>query len=309
MRVPPAVAGGVPSAGAAVAALTAAAVVTGLVGVTGCGDGHGGGDEPSPRRSAVQRPHPSPVAEWDTSPRSIAALGDSITRGFDACRVLAECPEVSWATGTDPRVRSLAQRLLKSPAGNSWNHARSGARMADLPGQVAAAVGHRPELVTVLVGANDACRGSTALMTPVDAFRTDFETAMRRLRHSLPKAQVYVASIPDLKRLWSQGRQNPLVKQVWETGICASMLSEPDARDQASADRRQQVYDRVVAYNTALKEVCGKDPLCRYDEAVFGYRFTGEQLSKWDWFHPSRNGQERLAELAYRMITARGPVV
>ncbi|MET8679413.1 SGNH/GDSL hydrolase family protein [Streptomyces sp. NPDC004647] len=290
----------------ALAVLTAAAVLTGLAGVTGC-DEHS--DEGGP--PAARRPSPSarPTPEWDTSPESIAALGDSISRGFDACAVLADCPEVSWSTGTDPRVRSLSQRLLKSPAGRSWNYARTGARMADLPGQVATAVRRRPELVTVTLGANDACRDSTTLMTPAETFRADFRTALKRLRRSLPRTQVYVSSVPDLKRLWSEGRRNPFGKQVWRLGMCASMLSKPDAMDRASMTRRQQVYDRVVAYNTALRDVCGKDPLCRYDDgAVFGYLFTGEQLSKWDWFHPSRNGQQRLAEMAYRRITADQPV-
>ncbi|MGP4004036.1 SGNH/GDSL hydrolase family protein [Streptomyces sp. 8N706] len=289
--------------GAAAAALTAVAVLTGL---TGCDSGD---DSSGGRHRATGSPRPKPTPVWDTSPRSIAALGDSITRGFDACLVLADCPEASWATGTDPRVRSLAQRLLKKPEGRSWNYAHSGARMADLPRQVTAAVAHRPELVTVMLGANDACRDSTALMTPVATFRSDFASSLRTLRRALPKTQVYVTSIPDLKRLWSEGRRNPLGKQVWRLGICSSMLSEPDAMDQAATARRQQVYDRVVGYNTALKDVCGKDPLCRYDGgAVFGYLFTGEQLSTWDWFHPSRNGQRRLAEMAYRAITAEQPV-
>ncbi|MGP3925498.1 SGNH/GDSL hydrolase family protein [Streptomyces sp. 8N616] len=291
--------------GRAAAALVVAAVLVGAASFTGCDDD---GDERAGGRSAAatQRPRPKPTPLWDTSPGSIAALGDSITRGFDACGVLTDCPEVSWSTGTDPQVGSLAQRLLKDPARSSWNHARNGARMADLPGQVAAAVTERPELVTVMLGANDACRDSTALMTPVAAFRADFEAALKRLRRALPKTQVYVASIPDLKRLWAEGRQSAFGKQVWRLGICASMLSEPDATDQASAVRRQQVYDRVVAYNSALREVCGKDPLCRYDGGeVFRYRFTGAQLSRWDWFHPSRNGQERLADMAYRRVTAR----
>jgi lysophospholipase L1-like esterase len=298
--------------GRATAIRTAAAVLAGLtgltalVGVTGCDDG----DESSTTAAGRPSPSPKPTPVWDTSPDSIAALGDSITRGFNACDVLADCPEVSWATGTDPEVRSLAQRLLKSPARSSWNLSRRGALMADLPGQVAAAAGHRPELVTVLLGANDACRDSADLMTPVADFRTDFRTALGELRRALPKTQVYVASIPDLKRLWSEGRQNPFGKQVWKLGICASMLSEPDAVDQASVDRRQRVYDRVVAYNTALEEICGKDPRCRYDGGeVFGYRFTGAQLSPWDWFHPGKDGQERLAEMAYRHVTAEEPVV
>ena len=63
-----------------------------------------------------------------------------------------------------------------------------------------------------------------------------------------------------------------------------------------------------MAYNKVLRDVCAKDLRCRYDGgAVFGYRFTGKQLSQWAWFHPGRNGQARLAEIAYRNVTARKP--
>ncbi|NED89508.1 SGNH/GDSL hydrolase family protein, partial [Streptomyces sp. SID11233] len=44
---------------------------------------------------------------WDRSPSSVAAVGDSITRGFDACSVLADCPAVSWSTGSEKDVDSL----------------------------------------------------------------------------------------------------------------------------------------------------------------------------------------------------------
>ena len=69
--------------------------------------------------------------------------------------------------------------------------------------------------------------------------------------------------------------------------------------------RRDLVHNRVMAYNDVLKEVCGKDTRCRWDGgAVFNYRFSSTQLSQWDWFHPSRTGQARLAEIAYRQVTA-----
>ncbi len=57
--------------------------------------------------------------------------------------------------------------------------------------------------MTVMAGANDACRATAAAMTPVADFRAQFEEALRTLRTELPRTQVYVASIPDLKRLWS----------------------------------------------------------------------------------------------------------
>ncbi|MFE0509037.1 SGNH/GDSL hydrolase family protein [Streptomyces sp. NPDC058964] len=248
---------------------------------------------------------------WDRSPSSIAAVGDSITRGFDACAVLSDCPEVSWATGTSAQVDSLAVRLLgrTKAAENSWNYAVTGARMADLPDQIAQAATRRPQLVTVMAGANDACRARASAMTSVADFRAQFEEAMSTLRESLPKAQVYVASVPNLKRLWSQGRTNPLGKQVWKLGICPSMLGDADDLAAAATMRRDKVQRRVEAYNKALEEVCAKDRRCRFDGgAVFDYQFGTDQLSHWDWFHPSPDGQARLAAIAYRRVTADEPV-
>ncbi|MFJ8631120.1 SGNH/GDSL hydrolase family protein [Streptomyces sp. NPDC093568] len=280
-----------------------AAVTAAVVGVSGC-DAVGGAS-PAPSGSKA-RPSPKPTPVWDRSPASVAAVGDSITRGFDACGVLSDCPEVSWATGGSPKVDSLAVRLLgkAKAAERSWNYAVTGARMVDVAGQMAQAVTRKPELVAVMAGANDACRASTAEMTSVADFRTQFTDAMSTLRDSLPKSQVYVASVPNLMRLWEQGRTNPLGKQVWKLGICPSMLGDADSLTAAANQRRERVQERVEAYNSVLKEVCEKDRRCRFDDgAVYAFRFDGRQLSQWDWFHPSVNGQARLAEIAYRTVT------
>ncbi|MFB8209549.1 SGNH/GDSL hydrolase family protein [Streptomyces sp. NPDC056010] len=285
----------------------AALACLGSAALAGCGSGSDGTTKGS---AAERRPSPAAGPVWDPRPKSIAAVGDSITRGFDACSVLADCPEVSWSTGTDSSVRSLAVRLLGASGAvdHSWNHAVTGARMAQLPEQMALAADEDPDLVTVMIGANDACRDSVRSMTPVADFRRSFETSLRELRAGAPKAQVYVSSVPDLKRLWSQGRGNPLGKQIWKLGICKSMLSDADDMGAAAVARRTAVQERVVAYNEVLREVCAKDRRCRYDGgAVFDYRFTGKQLSQWDWFHPDRNGQARLAEIAYRNVTAVRP--
>ncbi|MET8218877.1 SGNH/GDSL hydrolase family protein [Streptomyces hirsutus] len=299
-----------PKRGGRSRAVLAAVAAAAVLGAAGCDAV--GGDEAAPSGPGAKKtaPSPSPTPLWDTSPASVAAVGDSITTGFDACAVLTDCPEVSWATGSSEKVDSLAVRLL-GPAGaaeRSWNYAVTGARMADLPGQMARAVGRGPELVAVMAGANDACRATTSAMTPAADFRADFEEAIRTLRKALPKAQVYVASVPDLKRLWSQGRTSAMGKQVWKLGICPSMLGDPDALDAAANERRETVRERVEEYNKALEEVCAEDDRCRYDGgAVYEYRFGTAQLSRWDWFHPSVDGQARLAEIAHRTVTATKP--
>ncbi|MFE9438117.1 SGNH/GDSL hydrolase family protein [Streptomyces sp. NPDC006602] len=288
----------------AVLAVLAAAVL----GVTGCDAVGGNSPAPSGTEAQKAKPSPKPTPAWDSSPASVAAVGDSITRGFDACSVLSDCPEVSWATGSSAKVDSLAVRLLgrAKAAERSWNYAVTGARMADLPGQMAQAAVRKPALVAVMTGANDACRASISAMTSVADFRADFEDAMSTLRKASPKAQVYVASVPNLKRLWSQGRTNPMGTQVWKLGICPSMLADPDVLDAAATERRDTVQQRVEDYNEVLEEVCAKDRHCRFDGgAVYDFRFGTDQLSHWDWFHPSVNGQARLAEIAYRTVTGK----
>ncbi|MFE4666689.1 SGNH/GDSL hydrolase family protein [Streptomyces sp. NPDC056716] len=281
-----------------------AVMTAAVVGAAGC-DAVGGDGSPAVEKKAQPAPSPTPV--WDVSPESVAAVGDSITRGFDACTVLSDCPEVSWSTGTSPEVDSLAVRLLGDAraVSHSWNYAETGARMADLPGQMAQAATRDPELVTVMAGANDACRQSVAAMTPVGEFRDAFEDAVATLRRVAPEAQLYVSSVPDLLRLWSEGRTNPLGKQVWKLGICPSMLGDADAMDKAATERRLSVRDRVEEYNDVLREVCAKDQRCRFDGgAVYEFEFGTDQLSHWDWFHPSKDGQARLAEIAYEAVTS-----
>ncbi|MGW0029633.1 SGNH/GDSL hydrolase family protein [Streptomyces sp. NPDC003314] len=285
----------------AVATATAALLCAGAL--AGCSSGTP--EKPAPGGSTPP-PTPTPTSSWNASPASLAAVGDSITRAFDACSLLSDCPEASWATGTDAAVNSLALRLLgpEKAAGRSWNLARTGARMAELPEQMTAAAARKPELVTVMMGANDACRPTPALMTPVADFRASFTAALARLRAAAPKAQVYVASVPDLKHLWSTGRLGGAAG-VWDLGICGAMLADATNLGPEAERRRTTVAARVDAYNGVLAEVCAKDERCRYDGgAVHRFRFDGAQLSSWDWFHPSRDGQARLAELAYRRITA-----
>ncbi|MFG1806273.1 SGNH/GDSL hydrolase family protein [Streptomyces sp. NPDC049040] len=236
-----------------------------------------------------------PARPWNVHPASVAALGDSITRGFDACKPLSDCPEVSWATGSRTAVGSITSRLT---AARSWNVADTGARVADLAAQAREAAAYKPAMVTILIGANDACTSGPATMTTVAHFRTRFDAALAYLHKTLPTTQILVASIPDLERLWSIGRSNMLGKQVWKLGLCPSMLGDADSLSAAAKARRAAVRDRVVAYNQVLGQVCGRYARCRYDGgAVFGYRFGTDELSTWDWFHPNAKGQEQLAAL------------
>lgn len=282
-----------------IAALLLAATVT----LAGC-------TSPEETEEDTDQPTAPEIPPWNTAPASIAATGDSITTAFDACSVLSDCLEASWATGTDTRVPSLAQLLLPDDgstdlADRTWNVAEAGAKMSDLPAQMEAAVAYEPELITVLIGANDACAVDELSMTEVADFREDFTASLHTVRETLPTTGVYVASVPDLHQLWSEGSPFQMARQVWRLAdICPSMLADPMAVTIEAEERRETVRSRVREFNDVLEEVCAADEQCRYDGgAVFEYPFTTADLSGWDWFHPSRVGQAALAELAYEQVS------
>ncbi|MFP5372618.1 MAG: SGNH/GDSL hydrolase family protein [Actinomycetes bacterium] len=235
-------------------------------------------------------------------PASMAALGDSITRAFAACERGGDCVEASWATGTAEGLDSHAQRLGIDDAADVVNLAVSGARVAGLAGQVRAAAVARPEYVTVLVGANDACAADEADMTPVEEYTAAFGEALDELVRALPETRVLVLSVPDLSRLWEVGRDRPEVVRTWRSfGICASMLADPEDTGADAQGRRDRVRARVQAYNAAMAAACDRHaPNCRSDRnAVFDTRFDLADVSTADYWHPSSRGQATLARVAW----------
>lgn len=239
------------------------------------------------------------------APNSMAALGDSITRGFNACGWYISCTSRSWSTGTHEPVASHYTRILaknSSIRGNQYNNSRNGAKVADLTRQTDLAVSQKAQYVTILIGANDACTSSESTMTSVAAFEAQFRSAMGTLGDGLKKTRIFVASIPDIKRLWEVGKDSYSARTAWSLGnICQSMLANPRSTATADVERRDRVQQRVIDYNAVMAKVCGEYRLCRFDDnAVFSYRFTLSEVSRWDYFHPNTAGQTVLADVTYQ---------
>lgn len=252
---------------------------------------------------AAARPSPAQL----NVPRTVAATGDSITVAYDATSLGAQ-PQYSWATGTVASVKSVAARLkLVYPGLTSANVAVTGARMADLNTQ-ATRVALGTDLVTVLMGANDACGATLTAMTPVDTFRAQLRSALGTLS-SRGVDQVVVASIPDIYQLWSLAKGSGSARTVWSLfRVCQSMLANPSSSASADEDRRRAVRQRVIDYNTVLAQECAAlaaaSPVtaCRYDGgAVFATTLKLSDISTVDYFHPSPAGQAKLAD---RLFTA-----
>ena len=238
-------------------------------------------------------------------PNSMAALGNSITRGFNSGPLAyQDNPTHSWSTGTNANVRSHYLRILEAnPAilGKNFNDARSGAKMADLAGQAAVANAQHVDYITILMGGNDVCASSESAMTPVETFQAQFQTAMNSLATGSPTAKIYVVSIPDVYHLWEILHTSPSARLVWRLfRICQSLLARPNSMEQEDVDRRARVRQRNIDFNERLQQVCATFVSCRYDGgAVFSTPFSRSDVSTRDYFHPSAAGQAKLASVSW----------
>lgn len=247
-------------------------------------------------RPALAEPE---AAGW---PDSMAALGDSITQAANSSGI-GNHPQNSWSTGTNASVDSVYLRILaQNPgiSGNNFNDSVSGARMTHLDGQAASAVGQGVELVTILMGANDVCTGTEASMTPVATFEAQFETAMATLSSGLPDAQIAVGSIPDVFHLWDILHDVPIAVVFWDGfSICQSLLENATSMAPEDVQRRANVRQRNIEFNTVLENVCAGYVQCRFDDnAGFNTAFGAEHVA-FDNFHPSVAGQALAASVAW----------
>lgn len=266
-------------------------------------------------------------------PMVMAALGDSITRAFNSdgpgCPTgpSLDCPKNSWATGTNPAVNSQLQRLEAISPGTdivAHNDSVSGARAAGLLSQAQAAAAQDADYVTVLIGANDACAS-----TPTATFRSQVKSALRVLVKARPKSYILMLSIPDINMLHtlftSPPDQNALTR--WAAlNACQALLANPLSTEPADVERRAAFRAQVTSLNEALRQACRKFRRCRWDRgALFDGSFSRDDVatvtntegldifpfnqipvigpgfpnSTADYFHPSLEGQARLAQISW----------
>lgn len=243
---------------------------------------------------------PAPAAALEP-PKSMAATGDSITRAFNLCFFpFTDCPAQSWSTGTNTTVNSHALRLKITS--KAYNDAVSGAKMADLPGQMNTVYGRNVDYVTVLMGGNDVCTDTEGGMTAPSAYEGAFRQAMDKLKADASPPLVYVVSVPNVKMLWEVLKDNSSARSAWSRyTICQSLLANPLSMERVDVDRRERVKQRNMELNQRLRSACAAYPFCRFDgEAAFGTPFVANDVSTRDYFHPSTAGQSKLSEVSFR---------
>jgi lysophospholipase L1-like esterase len=235
----------------------------------------------------------------------MAATGDSITRAYNTGALpFSDAIGNSWSTGDRTSVQSHYRRILPAEpaiAGRNFNDAVTGAKMAGLLAQVREVNDQQVAYVTILIGANDLCTRTVQGMTSVVDFRSQLDRALAALSVGSPRARIYVVSIPNVYRLWLILKDDLMARLTWRTlDVCQSLLERPRSTDPSDVARRAAVRQRAIDFNAQLAEGCALYIHCRFDRnAVFTDRFGPKDVSTRDYFHPSLQGQTRLAQTTW----------
>jgi lysophospholipase L1-like esterase len=270
-------------------------------------------------------------------------IGDSIGEGEAADNTIGEAHhETVWSTGYNggDSVNSFNERFNNIPPdvyyeNNAsrdalFNHAVSGAVMADFAGQaqgVISAAALTPSgqagMVTVFLGSNDVCAPSLGEMTDPGVFEAQFRAGLDELAGSdlTRTAQIHVSGLPAIYWLWNAKRNNFLCRWfIWPQVPCENLLDgagddcvsdtsreDPDTiyynpDDGSNCVRRKQFHAAIRdTYNPILRRVVeeyresGKLPNVRYTD-IFDVRFDSADVNSGDCFHPSTTGHALIAE-------------
>jgi hypothetical protein len=131
-------------------------------------------------------------------------------------------------------------------------------------------------------------------MTSEQDFRNQIRAGFQTLATGLPKARIFVSSIPNIYQLWSVLHTSSAAQFVWSVAnICQSMLSTSNT-EQARLD----VQAHETKLNAILEQECALVANCRFDNyAIYNYKFTASDVSYLDYFHPSLRRQAILARV------------
>lgn len=234
--------------------------------------------------------------------RSMVVVGHSGATGWnsDPSRP-GDARYNSWATGSNPAVDSIYQRLLPTNPGlrdHAINQAVSGSKVTDLDRQLDAAfaLNPSPDLVLIQTVDNDIrCDG-----TDQENY-TAFHDALTRIDAQNPDAATLVVSSPwaTVAHYVSVVMNQPDAITVF-TGAGPCDLFDPSGHP----NRTHMAYQQHVidAYLTQVQNACRQVRTCHYDRGVLAHlKIDADDLTP-DYNHLSIAGQAKQAAVEWAVL-------
>jgi hypothetical protein len=263
-----------------------------------------GGDDNKSQKSSPPAPKSTPGY-----PSSMAVLGHSgaTGEGSDPDRPGEEVRANSWATGTNPAVKSLYLRILaKNPAikGHNTNLAEAGASVDQLVLQAEEAVSGKPkpDLFVIQIMDNDIVCPASA--SDLRAFRSTLVSALEELVKGAPEADIFVVSQFGSPATNAQALPRELRVAFGGTGFCDFL----DVEGRLVPKKLVRAERAIHGYEAQLEAGCRRFDQCRYDGGAFGRVVDQRRYISSDGNHFSVQGHAKAAAVAWARIRRAGLV-
>lgn len=229
---------------------------------------------------------------------NMVAVGDSITVGFNSDSMGVNFDK-SWSTGTDRSVNSHYLRLSEMYEVKAINKAVAGSTITQALNQVVEAIEESTipiDYLTMIVGANDLCGWPLEDENYLAEYTKHLQNAIAVAIVHNPEIKILISSLPDIRRLYEIGKEKRFCRTVWNTGrVCPKILS-PRAKN------REIYFDRWQAMNDEISNIARDNHTnIIFTEEISNYQFTDEDISRWDCFHPSAKGQNKISETLWML--------
>jgi len=244
--------------------------------------------------------------------RGIIALGHSALTGenSDPQSPGNPAPKNSWATGTNPAVDSIYQRLAAvdpTTRGHAVNEAAGGAPAATLVGQATKAlrVEPNPRLVIIeIIGTDIRCDGSDSSHYPV--FGQQVKAALDLIAKKAPHTTILLISWPGRPLQASKAIIGTAAVPIARANSASEMCSPFDPNLRLDMKHIATWTGIIEGYESELAKVCATVPECHTDNGrathfhvrTSYYNYTND----WDYQHYNVAGLAALARFMWPTV-------
>lgn len=230
----------------------------------------------------------------------MGSIGDSITTAMNS-NGWGERKPYNWSTGTtkNKAIRSHFHKIKKitQKEVTPYNSATSGATSNDIAPQIDELLPKKPDYVTIMIGANDACSWAEDSEEQLDKYEDNVSSAIERLISNNSQIKILLVPIPNMYHLWETAHNEGNCQLRWNfLNICPNLLSS-----KRTEKERQEFQQRVYKANDRLEKIAlANVQHVKFDRSIADFLFENKHISKRDCFHPSLSGQNIISSLTWK---------
>lgn len=268
------------------------AISLALLGCSGTEDSEpaGGNSKATASRSATA---------YTGYPDSVAALGHSAVTGEGTEAGGMEVKSNSWATGTNPDVRSIYLRILEqNPAirGHAINLGSGSADVTSLAEQAQSLIAEDPQPQLVLIATLDADIQCPASQDDFDSYGEALRDVLHELSTEMPGSRFFITTQISTPRQDAKIYPRQARATLGGTGPCAFI----DPSGAVVPKELKRLEAAIAGFKAQVTTVCAQTDRCSTDQSGNGWRMRARYSD--DLNHLNLDGQAKWAEYVWGLL-------